>query len=445
MPDLNLPADAQTLKDQNRADIQNQIPESDPFVEENWIAAVSDSNANRQFDFFRQIPILRAQMFWDTTDGESLERWANVWIGAKNAATQSSGNVVATGTLASSITVGNELTDTDGLVYETTATVEIEETIATVTSIESVGTTASVTLSSFASLGNNVSVTIAGASDAVYNGTFSIVVLDDGTVDFTYTLLSAFTGSATGTITATFNTAVVPVTSQDFGTATDKSLNETLTFTATIAGINSQTRVDQGGLGGGSDIESDDDYRSRMLERIRGFLAFYTVDTIKVFIRDNVAGVTKVWVFTPDDTQGGEPGQTVIYFIRGNDDDIIPSDSEVQQVEDIMISDQKPANQASVDLIVLAPTEELQDFSFSTLVPDTTTMREAVANNLAAFFIDQTEVGEAVTVDQYRSVIQETFDTETGVGLESFELTEPTSDIGGGAGTLVTLGEVTFP
>jgi len=54
-------------------------------------------------------------------------------------------------------------------------------------------------------------------------------------------------------------------------------------------------------------------------------------------------------------------------------------------------------------------------------------------------------VGEAVTVDQYRSVIQETFDTETGAPLESFTLSDPTGDIGGGAGTLVTLGEVTFP
>lgn len=445
MPDLNLPADAQTLKDQNRADIQNQIPESDPFVEENWVAASSDANANRQFDFFLQLPILRSQMFWDTADGESLERWANIWIGPKNAATQSSGNVVATGTVLASITIGNLLTDTDGLVYETTATVAIAEVIASVASIESVGTTASVTLSAFESLGNNVSITIAGANEAVYNGTFPIVVLDDGTVDFTYTLLSAFTGTASGTITATFNRAVVPVTSQDFGSATDKTLNETLTFSATIAGINSQTRVDQSGLGGGTDLESDDDYRSRMLERIRGNLAFYTVDTIKVFIRDSVAGVTKVWVFPPDDPQGGEPGQTIIYFIRGNDDDIIPSASEVQQVEDIMISDQKPANQASVDLIVSAPAEEVQDFTFLSIVPDTTTMREAIGSNLSAFFIDETEVGEAVTVDQYRSVIQETFDPETGVSLETFVLSMPTGDLGGGVGTLVTLGDVNFP
>jgi len=446
MPDLNLPADAQVLKDQNRADIQNQIPESDPFVEENWVTAVSDSNANRQFDFYLQLPILRGQMFWDTTDGESLDRWANIWIGPKNAATQSTGNVVATGTVFSAIASGLSLTDTNGLVYETTSATAISTTVANVTTITSVGTTASVELEAPESLGNNVSVTISGAIETVYNGVFSIVVLDDGTVDFTYILPSDFTGSATTLtqITATFDSAVVPVTSQDFGVDTEKSLNETLTFTGTIAGIDSQTRVDQSGLGGGADIESPADYRSRMLERVRGFLAFYTVDTIKVFIRDNVPGVTKVWVFSPDDDQGGSPGQTVIYFIRGNDDDIIPSASEVLQVKTLMDDKQMPANQSTLDLFVFAPAAIPADFIFFSISPDTVTMRSSIEANLVAFFLDQTEVGEVVTTDQYRAAIQNTFDTETGAPLDTFSLNIPISDLGGVAGTLVTFGSVSF-
>lgn len=443
MADLNLPESAQELKAQNRADIQNQIPESDPFVEQNWVTAVSDSNANRQFDFFQQIPILRGQMFWDTATGDSLNRWANIWVGAPNAATQSNGNVMATGTLGSPIAAGKQLTSSDGSTYEVTAGVVISTTVVSVTTLTSVGTTATFVLASDQPLANNVLITVAGANETEYNGTFTPTMLDTDTG--TYTFAGSGTSPATGTITITFTAAVVPVISIDFGQDVNQDANATLTFTSTIAGVDSQTSVDQGELGGGTDEESETDYRDRMLERVRGYLAFFSVDTIKVFIRDTVAGVTKVWVFDPDDPQGGDPGQTIIYFIRGNDDDIIPSGSEVQDVKDVMDAVQKPAHMASADLIVNAPTPITTNFVFSAISPDTTTMRSAIEANLAAYMLDETGVGEAVTEDQYRSVIQSTFDTETGAELSTFTLSAPAGDLGGNAGELVVLGTVTYP
>lgn len=447
MSDLNIPDTAQELKNRNRADIQNQIPESDPFVETNWVTALSDSNANRQFDFFLQILILKKQMFWDTLTGESLDRWANIWVGPRNAATQSTGPIAAIGTLSSVINAGETLTSADGQTYTTDAVETITATAITPVSITNVGTTATVTLPTASSfLANNLTVVVTGANEAQYNVTdASISVIND--TSFQYTLPSDPGGDATGTLLVEFEFAEIAVTS-DISESLAQDVNQSafteLTFTTPIAGVDNNVQVTISELGGATDLESDDDYRDRMLERVRGFLAFFSVDTIKVFIRDNVAGVTKVWVFDPDDPQGGVPGQTIIYFIRGNDDDIIPSGSEVQTVKDLMDDEQKPAHMASADLIVNAPTPVSTDFIFTAISPDTAAMRQAIEDNLDAMMKNETEVGEPLTEDKYRATIQNTFDTQSGEELDTFTLSTPTGDIGGGAGELPTLGNVSF-
>jgi len=443
MAELNLPANAQVLKDRNRADIQEQIPESDPFVEANWITALSDSNANRQYDFFLQLALLREQMFWDTATGTSLSRWANVWVGPPNPATQSTGIAYATGTNGSTIDAGEQLTSADGITYETLATATIGTGTTVALSLTSSGTTATMTFAGSWPLANNLEVTISGANESAYNGTFPISVINN--TSFTYTLPNSTTSPATGTISASTTAAALFLQSVDFGEDTNQDANTLLTFSNTIAGVDSVAQVTYDGIGGGSDIESSTDYRDRMLERVRGYLAFFSVDTIKTFIRDNVSGVTKVWVFTPDDSQGGDPGQTIIYFIRGNDDSIIPNGAEVQEVKDIMDAQQKPAHMASSDLMVNAPTPVTEDFTFSAISPDTPTMRTAIAANLAAYFLDGGDVGVAVTQDQYRSVIQNTFDTETGASLDTFTLDSPAGSLGGNPGELVILGAVNFP
>jgi len=443
MAELNLPANAQVLKDRNRADIQEQIPESDPFVEANWVTALSDSNANRQYDFFLQLALLREQMFWDTATGTSLSRWANVWVGPPNHAKQSTGSGYATGTLGASIAAGEQLTSADGITYELTAEAIVYEGSTTALSLTSTGTTATFTMPSDYPLANNLTAVISGANESAYNGSFAISVIDGSS--FSYTLPNSTTSPATGTISVSVTAALMSLQSVDFGVDTNQDANTTLTFSNTLAGIDSTAMVTQDGIGGGSDIESPTDYRDRMLERVRGYLAFFSVDTIKTFIRDNVSGVTKVWVFTPDDAQGGEPGQTIIYFIRGNDTSIIPNGAEVQEVKDVMDAQQKPAHMASADLMVNAPTPVTEDFTFSAISPDTPTMRTAISDNLSAYFLDGGDVGVAVTQDQYRSVIQNTFDTETGASLDTFTLDSPAGSLGGNPGELVILGAVNFP
>ena len=214
-------------------------------------------------------------------------------------------------------------------------------------------------------------------------------------------------------------------------------------FTSAISGINSDAITQYGGIGGGTDIENDNDLRRRILYIYQNPVSLYNVAAITV-AATSISGVTRVWVFeiTPD------LGQTSIYFVRDNDDDIIPSPVEVAEVKNKLIDKDygiKPANTADIDVIVLAPTPVTVPFIFSALDPNTATMQKAITNNLKQFFREETNIGENIPKEAYISAIYQTIDLDTGDRLKSFTLTSPTTDITIDVGQLGVLGMVTYP
>ena len=83
-------------------------------------------------------------------------------------------------------------------------------------------------------------------------------------------------------------------------------------------------------------------------------------------------------------------------------------------------------------------------FPASSIDPDTPTMRQAIENQLKAFFEDSVQFGVTVQSDSYRGAIQNTQDLTTSQFLISFDLTSPTGDITVGSGEIATLGTVSF-
>ena len=137
-------------------------------------------------------------------------------------------------------------------------------------------------------------------------------------------------------------------------------------------------------------------------------------------------------------------GQCRVFFMRDNDPDPIPTDSEVAQVK-AELDKIRPANTSTNDLIVKAPEPILVDFVLTQLTPNTPTMRESIEANLAQFFEEQTSVSKNVDEDAYRSSIINTVDISTGETVETFELSTPIGDIIIGSGEIAILGSVTFP
>ncbi len=436
---LDLPQNADEVVQRSKTDVQRQLAESNPFLENSWLGALVTAAANRIFDFYIQLQEAINLNFPDTTTGDFLDRWASIYGVSRTAATQSSGNIVATGIAAAVIPISTSYQSSDGLTYTTTALVTITAQSLSVTSLVRTGDVATVTTAVDHNIASNVSVTISGAIAAEYNGVKVITVTAAN--EFIFTVEGTPITPDSGTIFASFTAASVPVQSVDFETV-DQTVNQpldaVLTLGSPITSVDNAASVDFGTLDGGVTQESDTDLRNRLLSRIQNPIAHFSVSDIENQAK-LIAGVTRVFVqpITPS------VGQVTIYFMRDNDADPIPDASEVTTVKN-KILEIKPANTADGDVIVNAPTAVSIVFGFTSITPDTTTMQNAITASLQQFFEEVPEVGIDVDEDKYRSAIISTIDTDTGDALQTFTLSTPIGDIIVNEGEIATLAAVSF-
>lgn len=137
-------------------------------------------------------------------------------------------------------------------------------------------------------------------------------------------------------------------------------------------------------------------------------------------------------------------GALQVYFMRDNDDNPIPSGSEILKVRE-KILEILPANtDEDSDLGVFAPTPVSVDYSFSELTPNTVTMQDAIVENLKVFFSEETFVNIDVDQDAYRAAIFNTVDPQTGDVVLTFDLSTPTTDVTISVGSIGILGNVSF-
>ncbi len=517
---IEIPSSAAEVENRAQTDVQRELPESNPRLKNSWLNALVTSFANRVFDFYLQLIAAILENMPDTATtgvGGLLLRWAAIFGKQRLAATQSTGNVVATGTAAAVIPNGTTMAGSDGN-YTSTSSATISAQSISVLSITRSGQTATLTTVSNHNLANNVPVTVSGADQTEYNVTDADITVIALNV-FQYQVTGSPATPATGTILAAFTSASVPVQSVDFGAITNLDAGEQLTLQSPIVNVDDTLAVDFGEVGGGTDQETDAALRQRMLDKIQNPVAHFNAPDIEDQAKE-VAGVTRVFVQeagtvigtiavtsitrngnvatvtlsgaldissgqavtitgavetdynvidavilvesttifhyivanTPTSPATGSILSTVsialgtvtIYFMRDNDDNSIPSASEVTTVKD-KILEITPANTSELDVVVAAPTAVPVNFTFTALNPNTLTMQSAINANLQAFFDEDTEVGVDIDEDAYRSAIFNTVDTETGDEVKSFALSAPPAgDVTIGIGEIGTLGNVVF-
>jgi len=434
---LEIPTTSKEVENRAKTDVQRELPESNPFLRNSWLSALIVSFANRIFDFYLQLTAAIKESFPDTATGTFLERWAAIFGKQRLAATQSTGNVVATGTAGGIIPNGTVLTDTTSN-YTTTSSGTIAASSISITTLVRSATTATATTASDHGLANNVPVTISGAVETEYNVSSAAITVT-GLDTFEYQVAGSPTTPATGTILADFTSVNIPVQSVGFGADTNQDAGATLSLQSPIVNVDSDMVVDFGAIGGGTDQEDDVSLRGRTLERIQEPVAHFNVSDI-VDKAKEVAGVTRVFVqeVTP------AVGQVTIYFMRDLDANPIPTASEVTTTKD-KILEIKPANTSDADVIVAAPTPVSTDFTFSALSPNTSTMQTAITSSLASFFDESTDVGVNIDEDAYRSAIFNTVDTATGDTVLTFTLSTPATDVTISTGEIGVLGNVVYP
>lgn len=438
---LNTPDSAKQIDQRMKTDVQRELPISNPFLKNHWLGAIITSIANRIFDFYIQLTEATKQSIIDTATGATLERWAAIWGIIRQAATGATGNLVATGTPASIIPITTTYTSSDGILYDSTLAATIITQVLSVTSITRSGTTATVITATAHNLASNVPITIAGSAETDYNVTDVVIQVVDSTT-FTYTVSGAPSTPATGTITATGDFISVPVSTQagqTLGVSNNQLLDTILSLQGPIAGVDNDASVDSAELAGGTDQETDNALRTRLLSRIQNPIAQFNVAAIDAKAKE-IAGVTRVFIeeVTP------AIGQVTIYFMRDNDVNPIPTASEVTTVKN-KILEIKPVTTSSTYVIVAAPIAVPTAFTFSAMTPNTSTMQTAVSASLEQFFAENTLVGVAIDEDLYRAAISNTIDTVTGDKITSFTLSAPVADISIISGEIGTLGTITYP
>lgn len=433
-----------------RAEFRRQLPDVDPTVFGSWARGFIDGCGAMAHALGFVVRDLEQELFPQNATEEYLDRWGDYEDLPRNPATGSSGFVSLNGTVGTLIGAGEQFVGSNGVTYGVLSPAAVETVTLLLISLTRSGTTVTANTPTPHRLATGMSATISGAVETAYNGTFPVTVT--GAESFTYQVVGAPATPATGTISETSNFASIEVQAATTGPGTNMQAGATLNVS--LSGLSSLAYVQFSALGGGADLETDIDYRDRIIESRSNISGVFTEDQIKIAAR-TIPGNTRVFVKRPVTSLGsGTPGtaayspaagQVVVIVIRDDDENIIPTQSVLDETKTAILElGRLPAHTRAADVFVLAPVAQVINFSFSAINPNTQTMKTSIQNQLAAFFQDTVTFEEDVPAPSYQGAIQNTRDTVTGERLLSFTLSSPTTDIVVSDGNIPILGSVTF-
>lgn len=434
---LNLPETASEIDQRAKVDVKRELPDSNPFLPNSFIGSIITAYSNRVFDFYFALSQAQLESLPDTAV-LTLEFWAAIWGITRTPATVAGHQIAIGGTATGVVPLEASFVSSDGKIYTSTASGIIVTQSLAVASITRVGSIATLTTVNNHLLGSNILITVTGAVETEYNVSgVQCTVTGEKTLE--YSVSGTPSTPATGTILLGFDSVSIPIESNNFGSDQILLADTSLTIQSPITNVDDENNISFSDIVNGTDQESNESLRNRMLDRIRNPIAHFNSSEI-ISVAKLVAGVTRVFVeeVTPD------VGQVTVYFMRDNDiSTSIPDASEVAIVK-AALDAIRPANTDTLDLIVAAPVPVITNFIFSAISPNTATMKTAITNSLIQFFAERTEPGVDVVEEAYNAAIFNTVDTVTGEELSSFTLTSPSSDIVIASGEIATLGTVTF-
>jgi len=241
------------------------------------------------------------------------------------------------------------------------------------------------------------------------------------------------------TVVISGGTAVATFDSTDVGFDANSVVGVTLTFISPAPGVDPTCTVATGGLIGGSDEETDDALRERVLLRIRrpprgGHESDYIAWALEV------AGTTRAWAF------GEMPGigQVTVLFVQDGDPvSILPDAGEITAMIAYLNSHVDPESgqtvgrPATADMIVAAPTLLAQAYTI-TITPDTAEIRLAVEAELDDLHAREATPGGTLFLSRIREAVS------NAAGEFDNAVTVPAADVVSATDELSTRGTVTF-
>lgn len=454
---VEFPTSAIEVVNRQKADVQNALQNSNPFLKNSLINALVTSYGYRNFDTYNLVNELQKQFFPQTAEGQFLDYFAQLQNVFRRAPTASKGEVVFSGSTAGTqIPIGSTLSFGESTFTTLENGVLSANTIA-VSQITQTAGLATITFANNHELATGVQINISGCIEAAYNGTKTVTVIN--VLEATFPIDPATSSPATTftTIQADYNVATIEVQSQENGSDTNVSSGGKLTLNNSIVGVNDNAYVTLDSLSGGADEELEEDYRLRVIDAWQNPVAHFNAEEIRRQALQ-VGGVTRVFVqrATQSTTSGSynknSAGFVTVYFVKDEEPSIIPDGQSVQEVKDNIMSI-APMTTVSENVFVEAPVAVPVNLVFASISPDTTTMRTSIEENIRAFFrgnnnMNSVNVGfenlGTVFLNDLNLAILQTVDSVTGQPLLSYNLNSPNADIVIQDGEITTQGSITF-
>lgn len=305
---FNIPTSQQQVIDRASTDVQIALPQSNPFFKNSFIGALIYSFSGRIYDFYTQLNILLLQLFVDTATGLFLERWGTYKGIVRNPATQSNGLITATGIAGSVIALNTQFTDTNGNIFKSTAAKTISAVSVSITLTRS-GSTVTAITSAAHNFSSDQTLVISGADQTEYNGSQIITVIS--LTSFTYQITTTPTTPATGTILTAANMASITVQSVGYGETQNLTNGAKLSLGSPISGVNTTASVQYSQVSGGTDLESDDNLRIRIIDIYQNPISHFNVNDIDAKAKQ-LSGVTRTWIYSSGDLYGNSIAITSI-------------------------------------------------------------------------------------------------------------------------------------
>lgn len=411
--------------------VRASVPELDPSPQRrSLIGGLVKSCASALHDWFVALKDFADNQPWPQKATASFFPtgwWVDITRLPRLPAAAAQGRIAVTGAEGTLVPVGTPWT-ANGITYTSTQDVTIAtQQLAGVSSIVSADRARFETPGPH-DLATGQTLTFTGCVDAALNGSFSIEVMDATTIE--YDVFGAGGAPLEPNPRATGTWASVTVTAGVTGPSGNLGTAATLGLAGSVAGLDTLAAVTFEGVADGSDIETLESWRRRVLAALGTDFGTFSADEIAIVAR-TVPGVTRVFVRKPTRVPtDGYPleGQVRVSFLREHDSDPIPSALEVSQVR-AALSGIIPAHMVPEDCEVLAPQRYALNVRFRSISPDTGGMRAAITASLRQYLTEEATWGGTLPIEGLRCAIRAAYDARTGVRLARYELDSPTTDI----------------
>mgnify|MGYP000904656875 CR=1 FL=1 len=414
------PDDSNEVVARIHADTKGELDNSNPWLPGGFLKAVDTGLARRVFDYYYQMKRLEANLWPDSDEPDYVKMWSDLKNILPLSASKARGPVVFTGTNSTDVLTGTVIAIGE-LEYTVDSTVTIESQALSVASLSASGLVAICITEEDHNMATGLSVTISGAIQGEWNQAWTPITVT-GEKSFTFAVPFGISTPATGPIIATHISASADVTCS-VATVDGNQIGGTeLRMQSTEVGIDDTAVVQFGGLIGGSNDESVEDWQDRVIDRWRNPQTPFNPATIADTVR-SIVGNTRVWVHRAYPAAG----EVTVYFVRDNETSIIPTAEDESNTLAAVVAI-SPGNTAEEDIHVSGPIPALIDITVANIVPNTRTMRQAIESSIDSFFKSEVEEGQDFSVDRLKAAMYRSYDFVRGENIESFLLEAPVND-----------------